>query len=43
MSKNGNAPRADKVAVVEGVTAKLNEASAVFVSEYRRSHRESAR
>ena len=32
---NGNAPRADKVAVVEEVTAKLNEASAVFVSEYR--------
>ena len=31
----GNAPRADKVAVVEEVTAKLNEADAVFVSEYR--------
>ena len=31
----GNAPRPDKVAVVEEVTAKLNEASAVFVSEYR--------
>ncbi len=30
-----NAPRADKVAVVEEVTAKLNEATAVFVSEYR--------
>ena len=35
MSENGNAPRADKVAVVEEVTAKLNAASAVFVSEYR--------
>ena len=35
MSENGNAPRPDKVAVVEEVTAKLNEASAVFVSEYR--------
>ena len=31
----GNAPRPDKVAVVEEVTAKLQEASAVFVSEYR--------
>jgi len=31
----GSAPRADKVAVVEEVTAKLNEADAVFVSEYR--------
>lgn len=30
-----NAPRPDKVAVVNEVTAKLNEASAVFVSEYR--------
>jgi large subunit ribosomal protein L10 len=35
MSENGNAPRADKVAVVEEVTAKLNAATAVFVSEYR--------
>jgi large subunit ribosomal protein L10 len=35
MSENGNAPRPDKVAVVEEVTAKLNAASAVFVSEYR--------
>jgi large subunit ribosomal protein L10 len=31
----GNAPRPEKVAVVEEVTAKLKEASAVFVSEYR--------
>lgn len=31
----GNAPRPDKVAVVEEVTAKLNAASAVFISEYR--------
>ena len=31
----GNAPRPDKVAVVEEVTAKLNEADAVFVTEYR--------
>ena len=31
----GSAPRPDKVAVVEEVTAKLNEADAVFVSEYR--------
>ncbi len=31
----GSAPRADKVAVVEEVTAKLNEADAVFVTEYR--------
>ena len=30
-----NAPRPDKVAVVEEITAKLNEARAVFVSEYR--------
>jgi large subunit ribosomal protein L10 len=35
MSENGNAPRPDKVAVVEEVTMKLNEASAVFVSEFR--------
>jgi large subunit ribosomal protein L10 len=28
-------PRADKVAVVEEITAKLNEAQAVFVTEYR--------
>ncbi len=34
-SKNSSTPRADKVAVVDEVTAKLNEASAVFVSEYR--------
>lgn len=34
-NQNGSAPRADKVAVVEEVTAKLNEADAVFVSEYR--------
>ncbi len=30
-----NAPRPDKVAVVDEVTAKLNEADAVFVTEYR--------
>ena len=30
-----SAPRPDKVAVVEEVTAKLNEADAVFVTEYR--------
>ncbi|MGA9278184.1 50S ribosomal protein L10 [Ilumatobacter sp.] len=35
MSEKTHEPRADKVAVVEEVTAKLNEASAVFVSEYR--------
>lgn len=35
MSTGTTTPRADKVAVVEEVTAKLNEASAVFVSEYR--------
>ena len=29
------APRPDKVAVVEEITAKLNDAQAVFVSEYR--------
>ncbi len=34
-STTNRQPRADKVAVVEEVTAKLNEASAVFVSEYR--------
>ena len=28
-------PRADKVAIVEEITAKLNEARAVFVTEYR--------
>ncbi len=28
-------PRADKVAVVEEITAKFNEARAIFVSEYR--------
>ena len=31
----GSPPRTDKVAVVEEVTAKLNGADAVFVSEYR--------
>ncbi|MFK8023670.1 MAG: 50S ribosomal protein L10 [Ilumatobacter sp.] len=31
----GNAPRPDKVAVVAEVTAKLQSADAVFVSEYR--------
>jgi large subunit ribosomal protein L10 len=31
----GNAPRPEKVAVVEEVTAKLKAASAVFVTEYR--------
>jgi len=31
----GNAPRPDKVAVVDEVTSKLEGASAVFVSEYR--------
>ena len=30
-----HAPRPDKVAVVEEITAKLKEARAVFVSEYR--------
>ena len=38
MSENtttGHEPRADKVAVVEEVTAKLRSASAVFVTEYR--------
>ena len=34
-NKNGNAPPPDKVAKVEEVTAKLNEARAVFVKEYR--------
>ena len=34
-NQNGSAPRADKVAVVDEVTAKLNEADAVFVTEYR--------
>ena len=28
-------PRPDKVAIVEEITAKLNESVAVFVSEYR--------
>jgi ribosomal protein L10 len=28
-------PRADKVAIVEEITAKLNDSVAVFVSEYR--------
>lgn len=31
----GRPPRAEKVAVVEEITAKLNDAQAVFVSEYR--------
>jgi large subunit ribosomal protein L10 len=31
----GREPRADKVAVVEEITAKLNAAGAVFVTEYR--------
>ena len=35
MSTGTITPRPDKVAVVEEVTAKLNDASAVFVSEYR--------
>jgi large subunit ribosomal protein L10 len=35
MSEKTHEPRPDKVAVVEEVTAKLNAASAVFVSEYR--------
>lgn len=30
-----NTPRPDKVAIVEEITAKLNESVAVFVSEYR--------
>jgi large subunit ribosomal protein L10 len=30
-----NAPRPDKVAIVEEITAKLNDSVAVFVSEYR--------
>ena len=34
MTQN-NAPRADKVAIVEEITAKLNDSVAVFVSEYR--------
>jgi large subunit ribosomal protein L10 len=32
---SGRQPRADKVAVVKEITAKLNDAQAVFVSEYR--------
>jgi large subunit ribosomal protein L10 len=35
MSEKTHEPRPDKVAVVEEVTAKLDAASAVFVSEYR--------
>ncbi len=35
MSEGTREPRADKVAVVDEVTAKLNEADAVFVTEYR--------
>ncbi|WP_420451297.1 50S ribosomal protein L10 [Ilumatobacter sp.] len=34
-NENGSAPRPDKVAVVEEVTAKLDGAAAVFVTEYR--------
>lgn len=34
-SATGREPRADKVAVVAQIVAKLNEASAVFVTEYR--------
>ena len=34
-SATGREPRADKVAVVEQITAKLNDAEAVFVTEYR--------
>jgi large subunit ribosomal protein L10 len=34
MTEN-NEPRADKVAIVEEITAKLNDSVAVFVSEYR--------
>jgi len=34
-SATGRAPRADKVAVVEQIIAKLNDAQAVFVTEYR--------
>ncbi len=34
-SATGRAPRADKVAVVAQIVAKLNEAQAVFVTEYR--------
>lgn len=34
-NSNGNAPRADKVAIVDEVTSRLNESTAVFVSEYR--------
>lgn len=34
-SATGRAPRADKVAVVAQIVAKLNEAEAVFVTEYR--------
>jgi large subunit ribosomal protein L10 len=34
-SATGREPRADKVAVVEAIIAKLNDAQAVFVTEYR--------
>jgi large subunit ribosomal protein L10 len=34
-SATGREPRADKVAVVEEIAAKLNDAQAVFVTEYR--------
>jgi large subunit ribosomal protein L10 len=34
-SATGRPPRADKVAVVKQITAKLNDAQAVFVTEYR--------
>jgi len=34
-SATGRQPRADKVAVVEEIAAKLNDAQAVFVTEYR--------
>jgi large subunit ribosomal protein L10 len=34
-SATGREPRADKVAVVDQITAKLNDAQAVFVTEYR--------
>jgi large subunit ribosomal protein L10 len=34
-SATGREPRADKVAVVQQIIAKLNEAEAVFVTEYR--------
>ena len=34
-SATGREPRADKVAVVDQITAKLNDAQAVFITEYR--------